>query len=55
MLLESLILGRVGLAIDVNPVADCLTGAKASVPKLELVVSRLRELQLLYNMTYRLF
>ena len=40
-LLESLILGREAIAIDINPVAACLTGAKSRVPDLRQIEERL--------------
>ncbi len=44
-LLESLLLGRRAMATDINPVAYCISGAKAVVPKLAKVLSRLTELE----------
>ena len=44
-LLEGLLLERQAIGIDVNPVAACVTGAKARVPDLVTVNIRLDELQ----------
>lgn len=44
-LLESLLLNREALAVDINPVAACLTGAKADPPGLAEIGARLGELQ----------
>jgi len=44
-LLESLLLDRKALAVDINPVAACVTGAKAHVPALPAIGSRLDELE----------
>jgi hypothetical protein len=44
-LLESLLLDRKALAVDINPVAACVTGAKAHVPALPAIASRLDELE----------
>jgi DNA methylase len=44
-LLESLLLDRKALAVDINPVAACVTGAKAHVPALLAIESRLNELK----------
>src|SRR5437870_2264539 len=44
-LLESLLLDRKALAVDINPVAACVTGAKAHVPALPAIESRLDELE----------
>ena len=49
-LLESILLGRSALAIDVNPVAACLSAAKANVPSLEWVVQRISDLAVQYEM-----
>lgn len=43
--LESLLRGRRAIALDINPVAVCLSGAKAQVPDLMCVLSRLDELE----------
>ena len=43
-LLEASLLNRRMLASDINPVAACVTGAKARVPSLDAVTSRLDEL-----------
>ena len=45
-LLEAGLWNRQGLASDVNPVATCVTSAKANVPSLSQVCSRLEELRL---------
>jgi hypothetical protein len=44
-LLESLLLDRKALAVDINPVAACVTGAKAHVPALLAIISRLNDLE----------
>jgi hypothetical protein len=44
-LLESLLLDRKALAVDINPVAACVTGAEAHVPALPAIESRLDELE----------
>jgi len=44
-LLESLLFGRQALALDINPVAACVTGAKARVPGLPEIEARLSELE----------
>ncbi|MCH7571668.1 MAG: hypothetical protein IH891_02000 [Planctomycetes bacterium] len=43
--LESLLQGRVGIGTDLNPVAICLSNAKADPPRVDSVLSRLRGLQ----------
>ena len=48
-LLESLLLDRNALAVDINPVAACITGAKAQVPSLSIINSRLNELEVRYK------
>jgi len=44
-LLQSLLMGRRAIASDINPVAYCISGAKASVPKLSTVLKRLAVLE----------
>ncbi len=44
-LLESLLLKRQAVAVDINPVAACVTGAKAQVPELYAVRARIDEIQ----------
>jgi hypothetical protein len=44
-LLEAGLRKRIGLASDVNPVAVCVTGAKANIPSLALVRSRIEEIR----------
>ena len=44
-ILESHLLGRRGIAVDVNPVAACISGAKSRVPDLRAVNARIDELQ----------
>ncbi|MBM3934082.1 MAG: hypothetical protein FJ319_07240 [SAR202 cluster bacterium] len=44
-LLESLLHDRIAIALDVNPVAACVSGAKANVPRFEAVTARLVELR----------
>jgi len=48
-ILESLILGRNAIAVDVNPVAYCVSSSKANPPKLVDVKSRIRELSQEYH------
>jgi hypothetical protein len=48
-LLEGLLLGRQALAVDINPVAACVTGAKSRVPALLTIETRLDELKRQYN------
>ena len=52
-LLESLLLGRRGIAVDINPVAACVTGAKARVPDLQTVKARIDEFQEEFGTAYR--
>ncbi len=47
-LLESLLNGRRAIANDINPVAYCITAAKASVPPLSSVVGEIRNLMATY-------
>lgn len=47
--LESLILGRNAIAVDINPVAYCISSAKANAPKLTQIKARLTELALTYR------
>ena len=44
-LLESLLMNRKALATDVNPVAFCISGAKADIPTLEQVLNRINQLE----------
>jgi len=44
-LLESLLLKRHAAAVDINPVAFCVSGAKAQVPRLSLVLRRINVLE----------
>lgn len=43
--LESLLLNRRAAAVDINPVAFCISGAKAEAPNLTAVLTRLDELE----------
>lgn len=43
--LESLLLGRQAIGIDINPVAACVTGAKAHTPDVCVILSRLHNLE----------
>ncbi len=52
-LFESLLRGRKAAAIDINPVAFCLTKAKAEVPELEAVKDRVKSLQMSYDRSAR--
>ncbi len=40
-LLQSLLMGRQAAAIDINPVAFCISGAKAAIPSLDAVIKEL--------------
>ncbi len=44
-LLQSLLMGRRAAAVDINPVAYCVSAAKAAVPRLSSVLKRLRILE----------
>lgn len=44
-LLQSLLMGRRAVAADINPVAYCISGAKATVPRLSSVLRRLEILE----------
>ena len=44
-LLETLLLGREAIALDVNPVATCVTGAKARTPDLATTEAKVDELE----------
>ena len=48
-LFQSLLMGRRAAAVDVNPVAYCVTGAKARVPRLSQVLDRVNELDVCYH------
>ena len=48
-LLESLLLNRQAVALDINPVAACVTGAKAHVPALAKIEARLNLLEQEYK------
>lgn len=50
-LLESLLLDRQAVATDINPVAACVTGAKACVPSLAKIQARLGLLEQEYKTT----
>lgn len=50
-LLESLLNGRYAAAVDINPVAYCISGAKAEIPEYDKVHDRLDYLELCYNKT----
>lgn len=52
-LLESLLFDRQAVALDVNPVAACVTGAKAHVPPLHEIEGRLGELEQEYKTVNR--
>lgn len=47
-LLESLILNRRAAAMDINPVAYCVSAAKANVPPLERILSRVTTMEKQY-------
>jgi hypothetical protein len=44
-LLQSLLMGRHAAAVDINPVAFCISGAKAAIPSLESVIKELSYLE----------
>lgn len=44
-LLQSLLMGRRAAAVDINPVAYCVSGAKAAVPQLSTVLRRIETLE----------
>lgn len=48
-LLEALLLGRKAIASDINPVAYCVTAAKAHVPRLTNVLSEIDRLEEVYD------
>jgi hypothetical protein len=48
-ILESLFNGRIGIGTDINPVAACVSGAKANIPCREQITERLDELNRLYE------
>ena len=48
---ESLLLGRNAAGVDINPVAFCISKAKADCPKLENVLSRIDRLEEDFNST----
>src|SRR3989442_11331870 len=48
-LLQALLMGRKAIAVDINPVAYCVSGAKAQVPSLDVVLSELRKLEIRYQ------
>jgi hypothetical protein len=50
-LLESLLLDRHALAVDINPVAACVSGAKAHVPSVSAIDTRLNELEQQFKAT----
>jgi hypothetical protein len=50
-LLEALLNGRFAAAIDVNPVAFCISGAKAEIPDYGFLGERLDDLEFLYRRT----
>lgn len=47
-LLESLLLGRNAIAADINPVAYCVSAAKANVPSLNEVLAEIDNLEWIY-------
>lgn len=47
-LLEALLMGRQAIATDINPVAYCISGAKAQAPCLEALLSELERLHKSY-------
>src|SRR5882672_4225953 len=44
-ILESLLNHRVAIGTDINPVAACISGAKANVPNKKILTQRLVELE----------
>jgi hypothetical protein len=51
-LLESLLLGRRAIAADINPVAYCVSAAKANTPQLDDVLAELDGLEWMYLRRY---
>lgn len=49
-LLEALLLGRRAAAIDINPVAYCISAAKADVPSLGAVLAEISEMEKRYDL-----
>jgi hypothetical protein len=47
---QSLLMGRNAAGLDTNPVAYCISAAKAQVPTLQEVTARIRELEGLYQL-----
>src|SRR5690348_13615688 len=52
-LLEALLSARQAAAMDINPVAFCISAAKANVPSLRSAAKELRQLKGLYWRTNR--
>jgi len=52
-LLEALLMDRRAAAIDVNPVAYCISGAKAEIPDYDQLVLRIDDLEWMYEQTPR--
>jgi hypothetical protein len=48
-LLESLLLGRDAFASDINPVAYCISAAKANVPRLSSILNEIDRLESVYH------
>lgn len=48
-LFEALLHGRCATALDINPVAYCLSKAKAQVPEIDLIERRIKRLQMTFN------
>lgn len=47
-LLQALLMGRNAAAVDINPVAYCISAAKANVPSIDRVLSELRRIEAKY-------
>jgi len=48
-LLEALLLGRQAIAMDINPVAYCISASKAQTPTLKLILAKIEHLQNAYT------
>jgi hypothetical protein len=50
-ILQALLMGRRAAGMDINPVAYCISGAKANLPSLERTLRRIDELEAMYVQT----
>jgi hypothetical protein len=48
-ILESLLNRRMAIGTDINPVAACISGAKANTPDIDSIIQRLNALENLYD------